>query len=241
MAVVFAHEKTVFFAGDGDGAASIAGGCTRTWWDAECPNHTEAEHVAARNKMMEDSEGSPIADETGLSYHPANHKYWIMAAAGRGIEVGMLAYIYDGAWVPTGLYEITEVGSDYIKCDGAMTMFLDTVSVIVGGEFLLQDAIDETDATEHSVEIHVRDNLTLSSTIDIDAGGGSAVYNSFKRIKAYNTSPGDMDFGGTYYQSPYAILKAGSIDNTKAVLLDGDDSDFEIFDVAIDNIRRILI
>jgi hypothetical protein len=45
-----------------------------------------------------------------------------------------------------------------------------------------------------------------------------------------------MDFGGTYYQSPYAILKAGSIDNTKAVLLDGDGLNVSAFDVAVDNV-----
>ena len=231
---VFEEKATVFFAGDGDGAAAIAAGCTKAWWDAECPNHTEAEHVAARDKMM-DEDGAPLCDEETYYYAPGGY-FYVANAESKGVEVGMVAYFYNGSYVDTGMYEITEVDGGTIKCAGVTKEDSDYPDIIIGGEFLLQDALDETDATEHSVEIHVRDNLTLSSTIDIDAGGGSAAHNSFKRIKAYNTSPGDMDLGGTYYQSPLEILQAGSIDGTKAVLIDGDDSDFEIFDVAVDNI-----
>ncbi|KKL21777.1 hypothetical protein LCGC14_2442040 [marine sediment metagenome] len=234
--VVFDNEKTVFFASDGDGAAANASGCLKSWWDTECPNHTEAEHVAARDKMM-DVDGYPIFSEDSVVYTETDQKITISGIEAFA-EVGMLAYIYNGANIVDGIYEITVVGTGYIICGDMDDFGLDdTVYVIIGGEFLLQDALDETDATDHSVEIHIRDNLTLvTTTIDINMGGGNNTKNTFKKISGYNTSPGDMDYGGTYYQSPCEILQAGSIDNAKAVLLDGNDDDYAIVNISIDGL-----
>jgi len=236
MSDVFDFKKSVFFASDGSGAAANAGGCTRDWWDTECPNHTEAEHVAARDKMM-DANGVPIVDVTSVSYTQSDTKFNVTGAVASGVEIGMLAYLYNATFTTIGMYQITDVGTDFIRCQFASQSQDDTLDIIIGGEFLLQDALDETDASKYDVEIHVRDDLVLTAPIDIDYGGGTLLENSFKKIRGYNISPNDMDLDGTYYESPQDILVgSGSPDATKSVKLDGDAGNFEVLDVAVDNV-----
>ena len=237
---VFEQEKSVFFAMDENDAVSQAGGCTQAWWDGQCPNGTEAEAAVAMAKLL-DSTGTPLVDVSGVAYDDSEDEITITGAAAAGVEVGMVAYVIESGApdtdVATGRYKITDVGTDTIQCSGIDGTGSTNVDVVIGGAFeFLQDALDETDATYHSVALYVKSVATLTASIDIDVGGGNNIRNTFKRVVGFNTSPGDMDFGGTYYQSPYAILKAGSIDNTKAVLLDGDGLNVSAFDAAIDNV-----
>ena len=238
---VFEQEKSVFFAMDENDAVSQAGGCTQAWWDGQCPNGTEAEAAAAMAKLL-DSTGTPLIDVSGVAYDDSEDEITITGVAAAGVEVGMVAYVIESeepdADVETGRYKITYVGTNYIQCDGINGTASTDVDVVIGGAFsYLQDALDETDASNNSVTIHVQSQGTfVSTTIDIDVGGGNNTKNTFKKIVGFNTSPGDMNYGGTYYQSPLEILQAGSIDNTKAVLLDGNDDDVTMFDVDQDNI-----
>ena len=162
-----------------------------------------------------------------------------------GVEVGMVAYIIESEvpdeYVETGRYVITarDPGDDdWIECDGIDSDDDTDVDVVIGGAFPdLQDALDETDASDHSVTIYVQNNGIVEAAIDVDAGGGNNTKNTFKRILGFNTSPGDMNYGGTYYESPIDILKNGSISSSKAVLLDGDSiGGYSILNIDQDNI-----
>ncbi len=239
---VFQEKESIWFVGgrgDGSGGSDDNGGCTKEWWDAECPNGTEAEHGAALAKLMT-SNGGPIVSLEEAEYTGDDEDTVYSAGAFVGVEVGMVAYVIENGTpdtnVATGRYEITAVTDDEITLDGINGSDCD-VDINIGGAFdALQDVLDETDATNHSVTIHVQSVPALAAKVDIDAGGGNNATNTFKRIVGFKTSPGDMNYGGTYYQSPLEILQAGSIDNTKTVLLDGGAGGFPLFDIAQDNI-----
>ncbi len=237
---VFEEDKSVFFVMDEADSVANAGGCTQAWWDTECPNGTEAEAAAAMAKLL-DSTGTPLIEMTECAYTQSMSRITKTNIA-IGVEVGMVAYVIESGTpnesVETGRYTITarDLDDDWFECEGIDGTGDTDVYVVIGGAFsTLQEALDETDATDHSVTIHIQSEPTLTAQIDVDAGGGNNVKNTFKRLVGFNTSPGDMNIGGTYYQSPIEILQAGSIDNTKAVLLDGND-DVTIFDIGVDNV-----
>ena len=53
---------------------------------------------------------------------------------------------------------------------------------------------------------------------------GVILQNKFLRIKGYNTVIHDMSFGGSFYESAFSALRAGAVDPTKKVVVDGDDA-----------------
>ncbi|KKN38479.1 hypothetical protein LCGC14_0752830 [marine sediment metagenome] len=233
---VFGQEKSMFFVGgrgNGSGGVAEAGGCTQTWWDAEVAASDAATALA---KLM-GATGGPLINNSNLDY---THSTKRIDAASPGdftnVEVGMVAYV-TGLYLTTGRYKITEAYDDYIILSGIVSTadYNDTVLVIGGAFNVLNNACDKTDASNHSVAIHTNLSETLAGAITISSGGRS-VRNTFKRIAGYNTLPGDMNRGGVYYQSPFDILLAGSIDNAKTVLLDGDGNNFEILNISDDNL-----
>lgn len=232
---VFDYKKAVVFVGDGSGAAAIASGYTKTKWD----ERVAAIGAEAARDLLMDVNGFPIVEEDACDYTFSDQQIDISGVAAMGVIVGMCAYIYNATnGIDDGIYEITTVSTNYIICANMSDTGIDCeVDVIVGGEFFIQDALDETTASAYSVDIHVRDALVLSATsIDVTIGGGSNTRNTFKRILGYNTAPGDMDLGGFYHESPIDILKADSIDSTKTVTLDGNNDNVSIFTVGVDNI-----
>lgn len=239
---VFQRKKTVIFASDGEtGAGSHPSGWTEDQWDIECPNHTEAEHRSAMNKLMYFSdEGTPIVDATGVSYDYGDDEFTLVGVYAMGVRAGMLANIHNTAnEIDEDIYEITAVDTNTFECANltfAGTPGNDTVSVVIGGMSFVQETLDETDATDHGVTIYIKDVDVLTASIDVNLGGGNNTKNTFKKIVGFNTSPGDMNYGGTYYESPIEILQNGSIDSTKTVLFDANDGAFELINIDADNI-----
>lgn len=236
---VFENEKTVFFAGDGYANADPnACGCLQTWWDDEVSATSAADAMA---KLL-GIDGAPIVDVTVIQYDNASGQFQVTGVQAMGVESGMLANIYydDNGVITVGIYEITTVATNYFICDGLEFVGAPgdgIVDIVIGGALWVQDALDKTIATDHSVTIYVKDVDTLiTSSLDIDTGGGNNTKNTFKKIIGFNTSPGDMNFGGAYYESPSKILQNGSIDNTKTVLINGNNDNVSIFNITIDNI-----
>ena len=68
-------------------------------------------------------------------------------------------------------------------------------------------------------------------------GTGNVANNTRAKIRGFNTTPGDMDLGGAYYQSPLDAYLSG-IDSDCIVDIDGNDSAFSIMEIdAKDNIE----
>jgi hypothetical protein len=229
--VFYGYASVFFVGGNGDksGRTALAGGCTRDWWDGQCPNGTDAEKAAAMGKLMVD--GAPVIDETNCAYSAAMHRI-TKAGCFAGAEAGMAAYVVEtptpGVRLETMRYRITDVDAagDWIAI-GDATGADATVTVKVGGAFdALQNALDETDAGSHSVCIFTNLSETLGGPIDVDAGGGDVMRNTFKRIVGYHTVPGDMDRGGAWCESPLDILRNGAIDADRCVVLDGSGGGF---------------
>lgn len=222
---VFDEKESVFFVGgpgtQADAAADNGGGCSKAWWDSECPNKTQPEFAAAYAKLMDD-DGGPIISLDDCSYA---HLDDTIAKTGIhiGVEVGMVAYVIEQPTpdtdVATGRYEITAVGTDVITCAGINGTDTALVDVRIGGALdTLETALDETDASSFDVTIHNNLDEDLAGTIT-GSIGGSALKNTFKRVIGFNIIPGDMSVGKAYYQSPLDALING-VDESKSVKLD---------------------
>ncbi len=242
---VFQEKESIWFVGgrgDNSNADSDLGGCTKDWWDAECPNKTQAEYAAALAKIM-NTNGGPIIALASKAYTSADDRITAGGAAFDNAETGMVVYVIENGTpdvnVSTGRYEITDIdpGGDWIECAGINGADCN-VDINIGGAFdTLDTAVDETSAIAHSVTIYTRKNETLSAPVSLSTGGNQ-LKNIFKRIIGYNTIPGDMNRGEAYYESPYEILQNGSIDSTKCVTLDADGNAFDVLDVGsgVDNL-----
>ncbi len=242
MAEVFTEEKSMFFVGgrgDKSGRIVLAGGCTQDWWDTEVAASDEATALA---KLM-GATGAPIMAQGAVAYTSANERLTLGAAAFIDIEIGMVVYVIEtpvpNTDVTTGRYTVTDVhvGGDWIECAGINGTGDASVDINIGGAFAtLWNGISSTDANTNSVAIHTNLDETLAGTISF-AVGGNLVNNTFKRVNGYNTIPGDMDRGGTYYETPFQILRNGSIDLTKCVTLDADGGAYDVmtFGVSIEN------
>ena len=233
---VFYSEASVFFVGgngDKSGRTSLAGGCTRDWWDGECSGGTDAEKLAAMGKLMVD--GGPVVDEGECAFTSSNNRI-SKAGVFSGAEVGMVAYVVEtpvaGVNLATMRYRVTDVDAsgDWIEI-GDATGSDATVTVKVGGAFdTLQNALDETDASLHGVDIYTNLSEVLASSVDVDSGG-SVLKNTFKRIVGYRTVPGDMGIGGAYYESVMSVLQNGTINAGKCVSLDADGGSYPVVDM----------
>ncbi len=224
---VFDEKDSVWFVGgrgDGSGGDDELGGCTKEWWDSQCPNKTQAEYDAAYKKIV-NSTGGPIAALVNVPYTGDDEDTIYSEGAFEGVEVGMVAYVVENGTpdvnVSTGRYRITAVDDDEITLAGINGSDCN-VNVNIGGAFNnLETAMDETSASSYSVDIYTNKDEMLTSQGNYYAGG-SVSENSWKRIKGYNTIPGDMDVGGSYYESPLDILQnSKTVDLTKCVTLDG--------------------
>lgn len=246
MGTVFSEEKSIFFVGgrgDQTGRVADAGGCTLDWWDTEVPNDTVAEKAAAMEKLM-GGDGAPVISLDAQAYTFVDDRITGSAGAFFFAEIGMVAYVIEdpipGSDVETGRYTITdkEGGGDWIELLGIGGTDDTNVDIRIGGAFDdLNTAIDSTNAESHGVLIHTSLNETLAAAVSI-AEGGHTLRNIFKKIVGYNTTPGDMSLGGTYYESPFDILQREAIDPTKCVTIDADGNTFDILDIAtgVDNI-----
>lgn len=240
MSFVFVQKQTVFFVGgrgDQSGRIANAGGCIKTWWDAESPNKTVAEYAAAMAKLMTGT-GAPIVTRTADAYTVGDDRITAGGGLYADAEVGMVAYVIEnpvpGVDVDTGHYLITDVdvGGDWIELSDINGTGDADVDVYVGGALdKLETAVSRSDATLHSVMIHTNLDETLAATVTV-ASGGTLLKNTFKRISGFNTTPGDMKRGADYYQTPFDILLDGSIDSDKCVTLDGDANAFHILTVS---------
>ncbi len=241
---VFWDNESVFFVGgrgDKSGRSADAGGCTKQWWDSQCPNGTDAEKAAAMAKLM-GTDGEPIIDVSGAAYTESNNRITRTNIA-MGVEVGMVAYVVESdtpdEYVETGRYVITDrdTDDDWIECEGIEGDYDTDVDVVIGGAFdTLQNALDETDANRHSVAIRTNLSETLGGSVNVDAGG-DVLRNTFKRVIGYRTVPGDMSPGGAYYESALEILQNGSIDSSRCVELDADGGSYSVLDIdGVDNL-----
>ncbi len=233
MATVFSEEQSVFFVGgrgDKSGRIADAGGCTKAWWDAEVASSDEATAMA---KLMS-ATGGPIVTENALAYTIADDRITEGGGTFAGIEVGMVVYVIENPVpevdVDTGRYKITDVdvAGDWIECAGINGTADASVDIEIGGAFdTLENALDETSANNNSVHIHTNLSEVLAATLSFSVGG-NVVNNTFKRVNGYNTVPGDMDRGGAYYETPFEILRNGSIDLSKCVTFDANGGAFDV-------------
>lgn len=234
-------KKGVWFIGGTDDQSSRAddngGGCSRAWWDSECPNGTQVEFAAAYAKLM-NTDGGPIISQNNVNYDDADNTIQGVGIH-VGVEVGMIAYIIETTIpdenVGTGRYEITAVETNQITCAGIDGDGETEVNVRIGGALdELELAYGDISASIYSQTIYTNLNEDLSSTISLGSGG-STLKNTFKRIIGFNTIPGDMSVGEAYYQSPVHALRDG-IDSSKCVTFDMQGNAFDIFTISGDNI-----
>ena len=238
---VFAEEQSVSFVGgrgDGSGGVSIAGGCTKVWWDAQV---IAVGAAAALAKLM-GATGAPLVSINGVAYTVADDKLTAGGGVFAAVEVGMVVYVIENPVpnvdVATGRYKITavDVGGDWIQCAGINGTGNASCDIEVGGAFdELDSAVDGTTATTYDVRIYTNLSETLVAAVTV-ASGGSATKNTFKYISGYNTIPGDMDRGGAFYESPFEILLNGSVNTNKTVSLDADGGAFEPLSISGDNV-----
>jgi len=154
--------------------------------------------------------------------------------------VGALANISFAGWYNDGIYEIVgvDVNGNWVDVSATWVQ-VTTCDIKVGGAWAgLQDALDNnaTNAADYSRTIYTNLAETLASAIDIDTGGGSVSKNTHKRIVGFNTVPGDMDYGGGYYQSPLDAYING-IDTTKCVEYDANNNAINVFTISVDNVK----
>jgi len=232
MSTVFSDEASVFFVGGittkvGD---SKCGGCTKQWFD---DNFTQLSDIMA-------ADGGPKWEFSGISYDhqdgghgDGSHKFFDQENGEfAGVEVGMVAYIEDNGagGIMTGRYKINYVdpSGDFILVNGIIATG-DSSNVIlnIGGAFpKLQEAVDNCSGYSYGLDIY--DNVdeeynSASDQIDIDYGG-SIARNTHLRIIGFNTTPGDMDYGGTFYQSAVDCLINGidcfPVETARTIMID---------------------
>lgn len=229
---VFDREKSVFFVMDESGASGNVGGCTQAWWNAAV---IDVGAVTALAKLMNPATGAPIIDMTDVVYDDSDDTL-TKTDIHVGVEVGMVAFVR-GSGLNAGRFKITDVGTDWIECDSILGTSFGEAVVTVGGAFdELQEALDETDATDHSVTIYVQSMPVTNDTITVDFGGGSNTNNTWKRIVGFNTVPGDQNYGGEFYESAAEMMQNDQINLTKTVLINHNAANSDILNIDEDNI-----
>ena len=228
MASIFSTEASVFFVGGTGTKAGNAncGGCTKDWYDA---NFTQLSDIMGDN-------GAPLIAVTGGTFTNTNKRVF-KTYGFSGAEVGMVAYV-SGTNIVTGRYKITDVISSSEIELSEITAFGDNydTTVNVGGAFDdLQNALDDTSASYYDCDIYINKDTTLTDTIDVDTGGGSVVRNTHKRISGFHTVPGDMSYGGQYYQGAVDALQ-NEVDTDKCVRLNANDGAYDVLKITVSNI-----
>lgn len=241
MAYYPPKEDTIHFVGGigtkADRAELNGGGCTQVAWDGS----------GVLSDFMGANSG-PVTNAVNATYdHTGGAAEHMVSAVGigTGVTVGTLAYL-SGTNISTGVYEITSIAGD-----GSWVAFADIdatgdntdTTINVGGALdTLQNASDNpsTDAAAVPLPpppavyanrtIYTNLNENLAAAIDIDMGGGSITNNTKKKIVGFNTVPGDMDKGGSYYQGPLDAYING-VDTSKCITCDAQDNAIDVFAV----------
>lgn len=237
MANIFATEDSVFFIG-GTGTkagATYNGGCTKEFF---------ANNGGEGGFDLSTIMGANGAAKVGLSGCHYDHEgaaegdrkiYKNSAGEFTDAQVGMVAYIV-GTNITPSRYKITGIDSangNYVLVAGIVaTGDNDDTGIYIGGalngiEYALESGI--LDATSYDVFIYNNKAETLSTSIDV-AEGGSSSENTHLYVKGFNTIPGDMDYGGSYYQGPLSAENDG-VDTSKCVEIDGDGGDYYLLDL----------
>jgi hypothetical protein len=226
MANIFNTEASVFFVGGRGTKADCdakAGGCTKDWWDANVAAVGEASALA----KIVGANGAPIVATTATSITNIDDGVTpalVYPSSMTGIEVGMVVFLEDldteaplYPRIATGRYKILSVESTYFTVPNLGSSEISGASGFrcnIGGavtsitDLIVGDGLDEVDATRYDVDIYTNKNETLASGVEFSAGG-SVSNNSTLRVIGYNTTPGDMDYGGAYYQSAVDALQNG--------------------------------
>ena len=229
MATIFLTEASVFFVG-GTGTKSgnaNCGGCTKDWFEA---NFTQLSDIMG-------NDGGPLISNTNLTFTNATKIITCPGPIFANAEIGMVAYV-SGTNISTGRYKITDVLSDYaIELSGVISTGDNTDTAInVGGAFdSLQNALDDTSASYYDCDVYINKDTTLTATVDVDTGGGSVIRNTHKRIIGFHTIPGDMHYGGQYYQGAIDALQNG-VDTNKCVQLNANGGAYDVLKVSISNV-----
>ena len=192
MATIFETEDSVFFVGGtGTKAGNVnAGGCTKAWYDA---NYTALTDIMSSN-------GAALIAEVNCTYTHSSTRITKSGAFGNA-KVGMVAYIA-GTNITIGRYKITAVdpSGNYVDVSGIVATGDNTDTTInVGGAFdKLQNALDNTEASNYGVDIFTNKGETFSAAedqIDVDTGGGNGSANTWKRIIGIDDSGAELPRG----------------------------------------------
>lgn len=218
------NEDTVHFVGGigtkADRDQYNGGGCTQAAWNS-----------SGQLSDFMGANGGPKTAATSATYTHAT-KTVTKAGIGNGVAVGTLAYV-SGGTISAGCYEITSVpDSDNVVLADIVSSGDNTNTTInVGGALdTLQNALDKgsTIAANYNRTIYTNLSENLTAAIDVDASGGSIAKNTKKKIVGFNTTPGDMDKGSSYYQGPLDAYING-IDTSKCVTYDAQGNAIDVF------------
>ena len=135
--------------------------------------------------------------------------------------VGMFIYMDPFGIYPAGRYRIegVEALGEWIDIDLGYINDA-TCDVHAGGALAtLQLALDLADASNYDMDILLNRKTTAGVTVDDDMHGGNVSKNTKRRVLGHHTIPGDMDYGGAYYQSPIDSYNDG-IDTDSFVEID---------------------
>jgi len=245
MSLACETDKCMFFVGGADVKANnnsagvtYAGGCTKTWWDAEV---AASDAETAMSKLM-DTDGSAKFTTT-TTVHTDHGDNTIRITSGdtgvySDIEAGMLVYHYDESVnlaEGEGIYKILEVDNsfNYIVIDTAADGVLGVIgdsdgnTIAIGGAFDDLDALltSYIDGEDYSQEIWVNKDFTKTAVLTtVSWGDGNILKNTWLKIRGFNRTPWDMHPGGAYYQSALDKLISG-LSSTAAVDFDFDQTD----------------
>lgn len=209
---VFDEAASVFFV-SGTGIAN-PGGCTKAYLDASVTALTDivgADGAAFASDTNCDLVGDIVTSNTPNVFD--------------SVAVGMVAYISSAAEGASGRFTITAVNpaSDQFTCDGLDWGGQADLVVNVGGAFGSIDAAVDNggspplDASSYVVYLYT--NKAETADLDITPATGSTA-GSELWIVGFNSVPGDMDAGGTYYQSSYDAYKDGITAGSVVVITD---------------------
>ncbi len=229
MAEVFAREESVFFVGgprSGTQAGLVkAGGCTKDFFEANGGEDSfDLSSIMGADGEAIDTAVNAVAAFTGST---------IITKIGAFTNTlaGMIVYI-EGIGVNNGRYRVG------IRTDDSIALSPDAynggssdITVNVGGAFDSINSVDgNVDADDaggaNSVWVYDDKDVLMAGNSDqivISAGGGNIQLNTFLSYIGFNSVPGDMMFGGVFYQSAFDAYTNG-INETKSVVFDVDNS-----------------
>ena len=211
---------------------SVAGGCTKDWWDSQANIDTVAGKQTAMGKLM-GSDGEPLCDcsttESRVLVLDGKSRVMVTDVVGTAFanaEVGMLAYhedivaMLDGG---PGVFRIMQVsgpapaGYTYIVLE-TVWLFegwqsgLDGSNIVVGGAWSDIKTLAENfvDASVDSQEIWVNKDLAPTVFWDLSSWSGETLNNTWMYVRAFNRVPYDLtDPDSQYFQSSADAYKNG--------------------------------